>query len=278
MFCNLPAAFYPNFQPEHYLTSMEQIDCYKARAQALIHRFPWSEALKPVWTASLVHLSQNVPGKVAYYANIKALMDNRLTRTSPEMFLSRQLVVAPDDIRAAWMIEVLNNTLPELHFVENTDPDGWIDIYERGPHSCMAGSTRVAQYAHPKNNLALAYVQDPKDPVTITHRAIVNKKKKTYVRAYGSDPGFFIAALNKAGYRLSADTLEDEIITLDYGSCSECDRDILIGPYFDGYTGNAVKTLNNREGTIGGHTPVHYGEGSICDCCEYGEGDDDDEE
>lgn len=276
MFCNMPAAFYPNFQPEACFSNMEQIDCYKARAKALIHRFPWSDALKPVWTASLVHLSMNVPGKVAYYANVKALMENRLTRTSPEMFLARQLTVAPDEIRAAWMIEVLNNTLPTLYFVENTDPDGWIDIYEKGPHSCMQGSTRVAQYAHPKNNLALAYVMDTEG--NITHRTIVNKKKKTYVRAYGSDPGFFIAALNKAGFRQDGGTLEDEIISVDYASCSECDRDLMIGPYFDGHTGNGITMINNREATIGGHTTMHYAEGGICDSCEYGDSDDDDEE
>ena len=272
MFCNSPAAYYPSFQIENYFESMEQIDCYKARAKALIHRFPWSDVLKPVWTASLVHLSQNVPGKVAYYANVKALMENRLTRTSPEMFLARQLTVAPDGIRAAWMIEVLNNTLPELHFVENTDPDGWIDVYEKGPHSCMAGSTRVAQYANPKNNLALAYIIDTKG--NITHRTIVNKKKKTYVRAYGNDPGFFIAALNKAGFQQDGNTLEDEIIYVDYTSCSECGDDLMIGPYFDGHTGNGVTWRGNREATIGGDSIMQYGEGGICDSCEYGDSDD----
>lgn len=276
MFCNMPAAYYPNFQPEACFSSMEQIDCYKARAKALIHRFPWSDALKPVWTASLVHLSQNVPGKVAYYANVKALMENRLTRTSPEMFLARQLTAAPDQIRAAWMIEVLNNTLPELHFIENTDPDGWIDVYERGPHSCMQGSTRVAQYAHPKNNLALAYVTNTQG--NVTHRTIVNKKRKTYVRVYGNDPGFFVAALNKAGFQQDSNTLEGEIIAIDYTSCSECDCDVIIGPYIDGHIGNGVTMINKREATIGGNATMRYTEDGLCENCEYGDSDDDDEE
>lgn len=276
MFCNTVAVYYPDFQVEDYFESMVEIECYKARAKALIHRFPWSDALKPVWTASLVHLSQNVPGKVAYYANVKALMDNRLTRTSPEMFLARQLTIAPEGIKGAWMVEVMGKTLPELKFIGNTDPDGWIDVYERGPRSCMAGTTVVGQYAHPKSNLALAYIENSTGE--ITHRTIVNNKHKTYVRVYGADSGFFIAALNKAGYKQDDDTLQDEPIYLDYASCTECDRDIPFGPYFDGSSGNGIRYINDREAKIGGSNTLFYTASSVCERCEYGEGDDDDED
>lgn len=276
MFCSTPTVYYPGFQVEACFDNLEQIECYKARAKALAHRFPWSDALRPVWTASLVHLSQNVPGKVAYFANIKALMENRLTRTSPEMFLTRQLKVAPETIQAAWEVEVLGKTLPQLLFVTNTDPDGWEDVYDRGPHSCMSGRSMVRQYAHPKSNLELAYVEAPNG--VVTHRTIVNKKRKTYVRPYGQDPGYFIAALNKAGFKQDDDTLEGEYIYLGYTSCSDCDRDMLHGPYFDGSTGNGVKVVNKLEGIIGGCNTLYYAESNICERCEYGEGDDDDEE
>lgn len=273
MFCQTPAAFYPNFQVERAFTSLEQVECYKARAKALIHRFPWSDELKPVWTASLVHTSANVPGKVAYYANVKALMDNRLTRTSPEMFLARQLNCAPDHIQAAWSAEVMGKLLPTLHFVENDDPDGWYEVYDNGPHSCMQGSSYVRQYAHPKNNLALAYVDTG---YKITHRTIVNKKKKTYLRVYGKDAGYFVAALHKAGYRQDNDTLRDELIYIGYATCRYCDNDVEVGPYFDGSTGNDVTLIGGKEATIGGYFMLSYSDEPECNHCSDGDGDDDD--
>ena len=191
MFWQMPSAFRPDFQPEGCLSSLEQVDCYKARAKALKSRFPWSSQLLPVWNATLVHLSANVPGKVAYFANVPAMMSNRLTRTSPEMFLQRTLIYAPEEIQAAWEAEVLGKTLPTVHFVPNTEPDEWYRIYRDGPNSCMAGSHKVEQYAHPKNDLALAYVMNNLE--VPTHRAIVNTKTKKYVRVYGKEAGTFIA-------------------------------------------------------------------------------------
>jgi hypothetical protein len=270
MFCQTPGAFDSNFQPENYLKSMEQIDCYKARAKAHNSRFPWSDILRPVWTATLVHTSANVPGKVAYYSSITNLMMSRLTRTSPEMFLERILQYAPAEIRAAWGYEVLGNVLPTVLFIANTDPDGWINVYERGPHSCMQGDTKVAQYAHKKNNLNLAYMQDGDK---ITHRTIVNTKKKTYIRVYGNNPGEFIASLNKLGYRQDHHTLEGEIIHLDYSECQYCEREMLIGPYIDG-AHQGIAGITRKEGKIGGFIEMEYG--NEYNCGECGDEDNDD--
>lgn len=275
MFGHSMTTFMPDFQPESLLTR-EQRECYRARAQALRSRFPWSSALDPVWSATLIHLSANVPGKVAYYASVDNLMANRLTRTSPEMFLQRTLTYAPEEIKAAWSCEVLGHTLPEVLFASNTDPDTWIHVYERGPRSCMAGSTLVSQYAHPDNNLALAYVQGPHDRVL--HRTVVNTKTKRYVRVYSEEnAGFFVAALNKLGYQQSNDALEDEIIHADYRECEHCGRDVLIGPYLDG---NHQELQLDRHGKPHGKISscgdfMKNSTSPICSRCEDGDYDDD---
>ena len=274
MFAQLGGAFSPDFQPENYLSSLEQVECYKARAKALRPRFPWSNQLLPVWNATLVHLSANVPGKVAYYASVPNLMNNRLTRTSPEMFLERALAYAPDEITAAWGCEVLGKTLPEVKFIANNDPDGWYEIYRDGPSSCMAGAPYVRQYAHPKNNLALAYAE--KDN-RITHRTIVNTKTMKYIRIYSRDEvGPFVAALNKLGYSHSYETLAGELINLSWQSCYRCDRDVLMGPYLDGNS-QGVNRLNSKEGTIGGFNEICSGEEAYCGCEESSEDDEDGE-
>lgn len=271
MFWQSSASFYPSFQPEALLGSMDQVECYKARANAHRARFVWSNALLPVWNATLVHLSANVPGKVAYYATVPALMQGRLTRTSPEMFLERILCMAPDEIRTAWCIEVLGKTLPEISFVENTDPEGWFEIYDEGPTSCMAGRQLVKLYAHPKNNLALAYHRNAAGHVT--NRAIVNKKRKTYVRIYGSDDvHYFVAALNKLGYSQSGDTLKDETIYLDRGECCSCGSTMLMAPYLDGGWNTITPNLTCTEGVIGkGGREFAYQDEPECGCNEYDE-------
>lgn len=269
MFCASPGSFSPDFQPETFLESIQQIECYKARAKALNGRFPWSDALRPVWHASLVHSSANVPGKVAYYATVKALMDNRLTRTSPEMFLERVLQYAPDNIKIAWGSEVLGRVLPTIHFVENTDPDGWFEVYNDGPRSCMQGASTVRQYAHPKNNLALAYIENGS---IITHRTIINKERKTYLRIYGVDAGQFVAALAQLGYKRDEATLQGELINLDYTTCCCCDNEVLIGPYLDG-SSQGVRTINRSEGTIGGFMDLNSDDEPSCGHCSDGDSD-----
>ena len=272
MFWQTPAAYQPSFQPERVLTP-EQLACYKARAQALRPRFPWSNALLPVWNATLIHLSANVPGKVGYFATVESLMSNRITRTSPEMFLERTLRYAPEEVQAAWSCEVLGQVLPEVLFISNEDPDGWERVYDRGPNSCMAGSNLVRQYAYPENHLALAYREKNG---RITHRTIVNTETKTYLRAYGGDDcGFFIAALNKLGYKHSYDTLQDEIIHAGYMSCSKCDNDVLVGPYLDG-NHQGIRMIDRKKGRISScGDDLYNGDEPHCGCDSE---DDDDEE
>jgi hypothetical protein len=263
-----PHAFQPDFDPEVHLQPSER-ELYAVRAKIAKQRYVWSSALLPVFKNCLIHLSANVPGKVAYFASVPNMVANRITRTSPEMFLSRSLAAAPGEIQAAWMTEVMGQILPTLHFIESDNPDGWFEIYNDGPHSCMEGSPRVRQYAVPGSPLALAYTVDSDDD--ISHRVIVNRETMTYLRIYGPEDNknFVVAALNKAGFKYSYDTLEGGLIRLDYAHCSNCGADTLVGPYFDGGC-DKVEPIGNGIGRLGEYGDhMNYSEGEIfCGCSD----------
>ena len=266
-------AFNPDFDPMTHLQPSER-EVYAIRAKVAKQRYDWSDALLPVFRNCLIHRSANVPGKVAYFASIPNLVANRITRTSPEMFLERALANAPGDIKGAWISEVMGRLLPTLHFIENDDPEGWYEVYKQGPQSCMAGSHRVRQYACPGNNLALVFATEDNDPEgDILHRVIVNKKHKTYLRIYtegeDADINYFVAALNKAGYKYSGDTLHGEHIVLDWDQCNRCGCNILVGPYLDGCW-DRVDVLRSGIGIIGDiGDPMNYSNEEIfCGCSD----------
>ena len=247
-----------------------QYECYLARAAAYRPRFVWSEDLKPLFDVCLVHTSAHVPGKVAYFATVQNMLENKTTRTSPEMFLDRFLMNAPDDIKFAWEQEVLGKVLPTISFIPNTDPDMWVMVYKEGPYSCMKGVDEVRQYAHPKNNLALAYFQNSNGK--IVNRAIVNQAAKTYVRAYGNECTAFVAALRKLGYRQSDSTLKNQYVYLRWDTCGECGDDVITGPYLDGDYDYILPTANvgPAEGIICGDGVEKFrsSEEPRCDSCE----------
>lgn len=275
--------FRPDFRIETTLTPAE-LSVYRARAQACQSRFKWSEKLKPLWDAFLIHNSANVPGKVAYFANVANMLENRLTRTSPEMFYQRALALAPPNLRDSWSEEVLGVKPPELKFISNDDPDGWERIYFEGPRSCMKGSALVRCYAHPANHLALAYLQIDGQ---IKYRAICNTATMKYVRAYGPDDEMhvFINALNQAGYYLNRNALCDEVIYVSPEKCSCCGDWNLIAPYLDGnhqYLELRSSPSLIPEAIIGdlGDEPTYNRNEPKCGCfpdqdTDYGDDDDD---
>lgn len=271
-----PHAFKPDFDPEIHLQPSER-ELYAVRAKVAKQRYVWSPALLPVFKNCLIHLSANVPGKVAYFASVPNMVANRITRTSPEMFLQRSLAAAPENIQTAWVCEVMGQTLPTIHFIENDDPQGWYEVYKQGPHSCMSGSHRVRQYACTRNNLALAFATDDNDPEgDIIHRVIVNKKHKTYLRIYteDGDTNYFVAALNKAGYKYSGDTLHGEYVNLDWAQCDRCGCNTLVGPYLDGCW-DRVESVGDGVGIIAGNgDPMNYSSEEIfCGCSDENEND-----
>jgi hypothetical protein len=264
-------SFYDDFNVKSKLTPA-QLEVYEQKFKDLRSRFEWSQGLEKVYEVCLVHKSINVPGKIQYFSSVDNLMANKPTRTSPEMFLHRFLATATDEIKASWEAEVLGAVLPEIKFVENTDPDGWEQVYAEGPSSCMKRRGRqVRQYAHPKNNLALAYCVDEHDEIIC--RTIVNKKTMCWVRIFGDDASFFAAALSKLGFKRDADAaLIGETIHLVYEQCSHvndddesCTNEVLVGPYLDCDTKDVAPI------------PDGSSSGVIVECgetLEYEEGDD----
>jgi len=225
-------------------------EIYKAREAQYRPRYPWSGELERVWSNCLVHTSPNVPGKIAYFATVENLRANKTTRTSPEMFLERWLADAPEDIKVAWSAEVMGKLLPGVAFIENDDANGWQNIYDNGPHSCMKGCDLVRAYANPKNNLRLAYYQDSCG--VVVNRTIVNKKTMAYARIYGKNAAMFAAALRKLGYHHSGnETLIGEMIYVDYRSCPCCEDQVAVGPFIDCEENFVKQNTDNHEKSEG---------------------------
>lgn len=246
-------------QTEHYYDDFRPLDelsladhaLYAARTQKYRPHFPWGPCLDKLFQLCFVHADRNVPGKVSYFATIDAFRADKLTRTSPEMFLERWLASARGVIRETWASEVLGKLLPTVEFYDNKDADKWYDVYENGPHSCMAGSDDVRKYAHPENDLAIAFVRNGE--FRYYARSIVNQKTKTYVRVYAKmeHSDTFAAALAKLGYKRDSDaSLNGQVIYVGKAECRSCDTEILTGPYLDGSHRNVELRADGKSGVI----------------------------
>jgi hypothetical protein len=268
--------FEDEFNPlnDHFMKPEDQ-EIYRARVLKYRPHLKW-ESLDRLFTNCLFHADRNVPGKVSYFATIEALRADRVTRTSPEMFAERWLANAPYELRMLFAAEVQGKLLPEIKFIDNTDSDGGIRIYEDGPHSCMAGTTIVGNYAHPENDLALAY--HATETGRIKNRCIVNKKKMKYVRIYGKDGDAFAASLRKLGYNCDCDeALRDQKIRVQKEQCTRCEDMLIAGPYLDSGHDH-VKVISDDDDndnltgiiTNEGTTPLindNDGDGYVCNGC-----------
>ena len=218
-----------------------------------LYRFSTGRWKKPVWVqggwtdrhpAHFVHASRETPGNVAFYADTDRLEADKLT----SMKAGRYLSVFYGDVLTAeqikqWANKQIVDTQPaELKFVGNNDPLGWVWVYENSTPSCMRynRSSRylnaglkgnrhpVTVYAHPENNLALAYTMLPgktedrtvncdRDEYVVGSRAIVNTQNKTYLRIYGAGDVQYAAmkeALERVGYTQSSSVLYKEKLRL----------------------------------------------------------------
>lgn len=138
-----------------------------------------------------LHQSEDNPAMVAYNRNIDNIKRDIQTRTKPGKYLTQFFsdVLTQDEIREWAEKQVaFASCHGELKFIENNDPDGWVDVYERGPRSCMQGNESVKVYAHEGNGLRLAYIESGDD---IFARAIVREDEdediKGYVRIYSTE-------------------------------------------------------------------------------------------
>lgn len=151
---------------------------------------PWFR--DSVWArVHQVHQSEENPAMIAYNRSIDNIRRDIQTRTKPGKYLTQFFsdVLTQDEIRmwAEKQIAYASCT-GELSYIENDNEEGWVDIYQRGPNSCMQGEDCVGVYAYPGNGLRLAYIETAKD---VQARAIVrNNDDGTpmgYIRIYATE-------------------------------------------------------------------------------------------
>ena len=227
----------------------------------VFHDEPWFVDSKYYWL-HCCHVSTDDPMMLAYtQSGDKAVRDIQ-TRVRPGRYLQQFFsdVLSEKDIRywAERQQSMADNS--DLHFVPNTDPDGWEWVYEHasGFTSCMQynhPSSRylahglhgdnhpVRVYCHPKNDLALAYLGDKQhsDSGRVYARAIVNQNTKTWVRLYGDSR--IQHALTAKGYGYGGSLEGQRLRCVDNPVGSG-----YLMPYLDGGTTNVSQRYDSALG------------------------------
>lgn len=258
----------------------------------------WFKGSKHYFSHAL-HVSTSSPSLLAYHQNGDKMMRNIQTQVKPGRYLQQFFsdVLSEKDIRYWAERQQAYSEASELKFVPNTDPDGWVWVYEHpsGFSSCMQWnhSSRymdsrlapdtpyhpVRAYCHPKNNLALAYLGDDYKKFPdgrVFARAIVNTRDKTYVRIYGDSR--IERQLEAAGYSYDSDeTLKGEklqVIELPWGGYAM--------PYLDGGCTMVDRHCDYFKVVYDGEYDAQNSSGMIesesitCPCCGDSVEDDDD--
>jgi hypothetical protein len=256
------------------------------------------------YQAHALHVSTSTPSLLAYHQNGDKMMRNIQTQIKPGRYLQEFFsdVLSEKDIRYWAERQVAYATHNELRFIGNDDPDGWVWVYEHpsGFSSCMQYNHTsryldgrlgpdtpyhpVRCYAHPENNLALAYLGDDRKQHPngrVYARAIVNTAAKTYARLYGDNR--IQHQLEKAGYAYDSDALRGQWL-----QCIELPWGGWAMPYLDGSATEVDLRPNGGEPyfkvVYDGEYGAQNSEGMIesesstvtCPCC--GEHFDDDED
>lgn len=271
--------------------SLERMLCakYDFNVHKAVHNNHKSEWIAPVWFNERwfqnspycfyhdVHQSEDDPTQIAYNRSIDNIRRNIQTRTRPGKYLTQFFsdVLSPAEIKEWAEKQVAAATcVAELKFIENDNPDGWVDVYERGPSSCMRGKDAVKVYALEGNGLRLAYLQTGEDIVSrcIVVDATNDDEIKGWVRIYASEQRWYTTMrqmIEAAGYTEQTNLNGVKIKLIDTYEGYVC-------PYIDyGNGGEQTVSLNHSDGTmiIGGgdydatNTDGFVNIGSTCDCC-----------
>lgn len=191
----------------------------------------WSYvAVNPMLLLHAAQPAKDDPMKVAFYKSFNDWLNAKRTVMKPGRYLKKYYGQDSPDACIPWLNEDEVRTWAEqweekhrpveVHFKENTDPDGWEWVYrnEVGFESCMSGCKyegngprAVRAYAHPENNLALAYMLN-KTGDGVTARCIVNKHKMVAGRVYGD--ARLRLALTRIGYQVEVGGLIGEKLAL----------------------------------------------------------------
>lgn len=266
---------------------MERYRFYVRATVIQNHKHGW---LLPVWANEHwfrdspycfyhdVHQSEDDPNQISYNRSIDGIRRNIQTRTRPGKYLTQFFsdVLSPSDIKywAERQIAAATCTA-ELKFIENNDPDGWIDIYARGPSSCMRGKRAVQVYALEGNGLRLAYLLAGED---IVSRCIVvdgtnDDEVKGWVRIYSTEQRWETTMrdmLEAAGYdqRTNMNGVKLQLIEASNG---------YVCPYIDyGSGGDQTVSVDESEGVLivgGGDLDATSTDGTVnggerCACCD----------
>ena len=251
-----------------------------------------------------VHVSHDDPAQVAYTPSEAYLLRDRQTRVKPGRYLaqffgpgSENPVLTEAEVKYWADRQVAASKPVELRFIANDDPDGWEWVYENGPMSCMRYNRDdrylasglygedhpVRIYAHPDNDLALAFIMVPGKAYDrdleaeyyeelIAARTIVNTEAKTYHRVYGANDNdtyrsALRAALELAGYQHSDHVLEGQKLRIHKYNGS------LVCPYLDGEYSNvevhSYYLVVGRYGMDGQNSCGLLEDNRCqCDCCD----------
>lgn len=233
-----------------------------------------------------VHQSEEDPTQIAYNRTIEGIRRNIQTRTRPGKYLTQFFgdVLSAQDIKYWAERQVAAATcVAELKFIENDDPDGWVDVYERGPASCMRGKSAVKVYALEGNGLRLAYLEANEE---IVARCIVvdgtnDAEVNGWIRIYAREQRWETSMrqmLEAAGYteRTNLDGVRLQLIE---------GRDGYVCPYIDyGEGGDQTVSADHENNCLvigGGYfdatsTDGYVNQGEYCPCCdEHGFREDD---
>lgn len=238
---------------------------YGANVRALVmynHKSSW---IPPVWLDESwyqsspycfyhdVHQSEDDPTQIAYNRSVDGIKRNIQTRTRPGKYLTQFFsnVLSESDIKYWAERQVAAATcVAELKFIENDDPDGWVEVYENGPQSCMRGSRSVKVYALPGNGLRLAYLEADDQIVarSIVVDATNDDKVKGWVRIYSTEQRWetsMLQMLIAAGYDTRTNMNGVKIKLIDAGHRG------FVCPYIDyGEGGEQTVSADESKGVL----------------------------
>jgi hypothetical protein len=130
-------------------------------------------------------------GTVSYYRTESDFLWDKRTYTSVEKYLTDTCnqALSAHEIKD-FGLQIRGKTSFTLAYVENTNPQGWVDVYRNcNAHSCMSGSDAIKVYARKDNGLRLAYLTNGSGKIVA--RAIVRDAangftETGYIRVYPS--------------------------------------------------------------------------------------------
>lgn len=208
------------------------------------------------------HVSEDDPTQLAFTPDVAKLLADKQVRMKPGRYLmkffgpgSENPVLSEADVKY-WADHQLAAAAPAvMRVIPNTDPDGWEWVYENGPMSCMRYNRNsrylasglygcdhpVRIYAHPANDLALAFVMCEgeeydrdhtcdRDECVVGARTIINIAEKQWQRFYFESDIYrskLQALLESEGYTQGNVLRNQTLARHEY-------NDSIVCPYLDG--------------------------------------------